>query len=414
MRLAVIGGGIAGLVAAYLLAPEHEVVLFEANDYLGGHTHTVPITVGEQTYPVDTGFIVFNLETYPNFVRLLRRLGVKWQPTNMSFSVQDRGRGLEFGFRHLGSLVADLRNLGKPELWRLLWDIWRFRRRSPELQRDAGYRVTIRQYLAEQGFSPGFAERFLLPLASALWSADPGAIGDFPARYLAEFFARHRFLNLRRKIRWQVIQGGSQQYVNRLTQGWRAQVRLRTPVQWIRRPAAGVEVKPQGGEVERFDQVILATHSDQALKLLADPSEREREILGAFPYQENLTLLHTDPAVMPRRQAVWASWNYLLPATPVARATLTYHLNRLQSLKAPVDFLVSLNLAEAVEPARVLRRLVYHHPVYRPQAPVVQQRWAEINGTHRTYFCGAYWGYGFHEDGVVSALQVARAFGRSL
>lgn len=414
MRIAVIGTGIAGMVAAYLLAPEHELVVFEANDYVGGHTHTVDVTVAGRTYPVDTGFIVFNETTYPHFVTLLRRLGVTWQPANMSFSVQDEASGLEFGFRTLRGVFAQPGNLFRPAFLRLLYDLWRFRRESPELGRDDAYQTPLGEYLAAKGYSRAFVQQFLLPLSSALWSADPRELSDFPARYLAEFFQRHRFLNLRRKIRWQVIRGGSRTYVEALTRPYRDRVRLNTPVTGIRRQAAGVVVRTRSGEQELFDRVIIATHSDQALRLLEDPTEREREILGAFPYQENSVVLHTDATVLPRRRAAWASWNYYLPREPQTRATLTYHMNRLQSLTAPVEFLVTLNRDRDLDPARVIKKMVYHHPVYRRQAPLVQQRWPEINGVQRTYFCGAYWGYGFHEDGVVSALRVCREFGKSL
>jgi predicted NAD/FAD-binding protein len=414
MRIAVIGTGIAGMVAAYLLAPDHDLVVFEANDYMGGHTHTIEVQVAGRTYAVDTGFIVFNESTYPHFVTLLRRLGVSWQPTNMSFSVQNAAAGLEFGFRTLRGVFAQPQNLWRPAFLRLLWDIWRFRRESPELARDESYRISLGEYLAAKGYSQTFAHQFLIPMGSALWSADPGDLANFPAKYLADFFQRHRILNLAGKIRWQVIRGGSRSYVEPLTRPYRDRVRLNSPVAWVKRHADGVEVKPQGGEAERYDRVVIAAHSDQALRLLGDPSEREREILEAFHYQENSTVLHTDATLLPQRRAAWASWNYYLPPEPGDRATLTYHMNRLQSLSAPVEFCVTLNRDRDIDPAKSIKKINYHHPVYRRQAPLAQKRWPEINGVNRTYFCGAYWGYGFHEDGVVSALQVCREFGKTL
>jgi uncharacterized protein len=414
MRIAVIGTGIAGMVAAYLLAPDHDVVILEANDYIGGHTHTIDVQAAGRTYAVDTGFIVFNESTYPNFVTLLKRLGVPWQPANMSFSVQNAATGLEFGFRNLNGLFAQRRNLLRPAFYRLLWDIGRFRRESRELARDEAYSLGLGEYLTQKGYSFVFIQDFLMPLGSALWSADPGEMPHFPARLFADFFLRHRFLNLAHKIKWQVIKGGSSRYVGPLTASFRDRVRLNCPVSWVKRGPDGVEVKPQGGESERFDRVVIAAHSDQALRLLADPSEREREILGAFPCQENSTVLHTDASVLPQRRAAWASWNYYLPRTPQERATLTYHMNRLQSLSAPVEFCVTLNRDQDIDQARVIKKLMYHHPVYRREAPLVQKRWPEINGVNRTYFCGAYWGYGFHEDGVVSALRVCREFGKTL
>jgi uncharacterized protein len=414
MRIAVIGTGIAGMVAAYLLAPDHDLVIFEANDYIGGHTHTIDVQAAGRTYAVDTGFIVFNESTYPNFVTLLKRLGVTWQPTNMSFSVQDDATGLEFGFRTLRSVFAQPQNLFRPSFLRLLWDILRFRRQSPELARDENYQISLGEYLDAKGYSRAFTDQFLLPLSSALWSADPLDLSEFPARYLAAFFQRHRFLNLSRKLKWQVIRGGSRSYVEPLTRLYRDRVRLQTPVAWVKRDLEGVEIKTLRGEIERFDRVVIAAHSDQALRLLADPSEPEQDILGAFPYQENSIVLHTDATLLPRRRAAWASWNYYLPRELRERATLTYHMNQLQGLSAPVEFCITLNRDRDIDQARVIKKLIYHHPVYRREAPLAQKRWPEINGVNLTYFCGAYWGYGFHEDGVVSALQVCREFGKTL
>jgi uncharacterized protein len=414
MKIAVIGMGIAGMVAAHLLAEEHDLVVFEANDYVGGHTNTIPVNWGGQTYPVDTGFIVFNEETYPNFVTLLQRLGIPWQPTNMSFSVQNAATGLEYGFRTLNGLFAQRRNLWRPAFFRLLWDICSFQRECRELREDEHYQIGLGEYLARKNYSATFVQDFLLPLGSALWSADSKGLLDFPARYFAEFSLRNRYLQLFGRIKWQVIRGGSSRYVPALTANYRDRVRPGYPVAWIKRSADGVEVKPLQGEAERFDRVIIATHSDQALALLADPSEREREILGAFPYQENSTVLHTDSIVLPRRRAAWASWNYYLPPGTHQKATLTYYMNLLQSLNAPVEFCVTLNRDKDIDPNRIIKKIIYHHPVYRRQAPAAQQRWPEINGVNHTYFCGAYWGYGFHEDGVVSALRVCREFGKSL
>jgi predicted NAD/FAD-binding protein len=414
MRLAVIGAGISGLVAAYLLSPEHEVTVFEANPHPGGHSQTVEVPVDGRVYPVDTGFVVFNETTYPNFVKLLRRLGVSWQPANMSFSITNAQTGVEFGFRTLNGLLAQRRNLMRPAFYRLLFDIWRFRRESGELAQDETFAITLGHYLAAKKYSRPFIEDFIIPLGSSIWSANPRTFQNFPARYFAEFFQRHRFLNLRHKVRWQTIRGGSRRYVERLVQPFKEWLRLDCPVAWVKRQEDFVEVKPRQGEPERFDQVIIAAHSDQALALLADASDLEREILSTFPYQENSTVLHTDAALMPTRRAAWASWNYYLPPGPLDQVTVTYHMNRLQSLDAPVEFLVTLNRNREVDPPKIIERLIYHHPVYTQQTPRAQTRWPEINGVNRTYFCGAYWGYGFHEDGVVSALNVCRHFGVGL
>ncbi|MFP3868852.1 MAG: NAD(P)/FAD-dependent oxidoreductase [Desulfobacteraceae bacterium] len=414
MRLAVIGVGISGLVAAYLLSPEHEVTVFEANHYLNGHSHTVDVPSGGLTYPVDTGFIVFNETTYPNFVKLLKRLGVDWQPANMSFSITNARTGLEYGFRNLNGLFAQRRNLVSLRFYRMLMDIWRFRRGLESLAPDKDYALEIGSYLKQKKYSSGFGEDFLLPLGSALWSSDPRQIQKFPARYLMEFFQRHRFLNLGRKIRWQTIRGGSRQYVERIVRPFQEGIRPNCPVAWVKRHQDFVEVKPRQGETERFDRVIIATHSDQALALLADPSDPEHEILRTFAYQPNSTVLHTDVGLMPTRRAAWTSWNYYLAATPPDRVTVTYHLNRLQSLAAPDEFLVTLNRDQDIMTDKIIGQMAYHHPIFTRQATLTQRRREEINGVNRTYFCGAYWGYGFHEDGVVSALKVCRRFGVSL
>jgi predicted NAD/FAD-binding protein len=282
------------------------------------------------------------------------------------------------------------------------------------LARDETYQTPLGEYLIEKGYSKAFAQNFLIPLGSALWSADPRDLDGFPARYLADFFQRHRFLNLTRKVKWQVIRGGSRSYVEPLSRPFQGWVRLNSPVDWVKRQPGFVEVKPRRGEAERFDRVVIAAHSDQALSMLEDPSEREREILGAFPYQKNSTILHTDTNLLPQRRAAWASWNYHVPSRPQERASLTYHMNRLQGLSAPVEFCVTLNRDRDIDPPRVIKKLTYRHPVYRREAPLAQKRWPEINGVNHTYFCGAYWGYGFHEDGVVSALQVCREFGKTL
>lgn len=414
MRLAIVGAGISGLVTAYLLAPHHQVVVFEANDYPGGHTNTIDVPLAGQTYPVDTGFIVFNEHNYPHFVRLLRKLGVYWQPSDMSFSFRSQATGLEYGFRSLPALFADRRNLVRPDFYRLLWDIYRFRRQLPQIGRLSDESQTVGEYLSRKRYSQAFRQDFLIPFAAAIWSADPKRLEDFPITYLARFFANHGLLNLREKPRWQVIRGGSRQYVAPLTASFRDNLRLNCPIRTIRRLADAVEITPRDSASELFDAVILAVHSDQALRLLADPSPQEQEILGAIPYQENFTVLHTDISWLPRRRSVWASWNYLRPRQATGRVALTYHQNRLQSLKAPVEFCVTLNPSEKIKPTAVIREITYHHPVYTAAGFAAQKRWSEINGVNRTYYCGAYWGYGFHEDGVNSALAVGRLLGGSL
>lgn len=414
MRIAVIGGGIAGLATAHLLCADHEVTLFEANDYLGGHTHTVDVPLGETTWAVDTGFIVFNERTYPNFIRLLDRLGVASQPSVMSFSVTSERSGLEYCATNLDTLFAQRRNLVSLPFWGMLREVFRFNRESRELYDSSDMTLTLGSYLAEKGYSQRFIDDFLVPMGSAIWSADPARFLQFPAAAFVQFFTNHGILNVIDQPKWRVIRGGSRQYVEPLVRPFQDRVRLSSPVDRVRRHPDRVEVTTRGGTPEPFDQVVLACHSDQALAILADPSPAEREILSAIPYQKNDTVLHTDEGLLPDLPKARASWNCHIPREERGGATLTYWMNRLQSLQAPVEFCVTLNTPDAIAPEKVIRRMVYHHPVYSAAAFQAQKRRHEISGVNRTWYCGAWWGYGFHEDGVASALAVCRSFGRGL
>jgi len=413
MRIAIIGTGVSGLVAAYLLHEEHDLTVFEAEDYVGGHTHTVDVEAGGRTYAVDTGFIVFNEKTYPNLVTLFRRLGVEWQDSNMAFSVRCERTGLEYRPSTLGTLFAQRRNLVRPGFWRMLRDIARFRRESAELL-DGPDEITLGEYLDRRGYSREFVEHFIVPMGAAIWSAEPAGFRRFPARLFVRFFTNHGFLEVRGQPQWLVVKGGSRSYVQEMTAGFRDRIRLRCPVRSVRRRADGVEVRPAEGQAETYDHVVIATHSDQALAMLADPTPAEGEVLGAIGYQENLTELHTDTSLLPRRRKVWASWNYHIPAEPQGRVAVTYDMNILQGLDAPVEFCVTLNRPGDIAPEKRLRSMVYAHPVFTPAAVAAQQRHGEISGVNRTHYCGAYWGNGFHEDGVNSALAACRFFGRGL
>ncbi|MGH7787571.1 MAG: NAD(P)/FAD-dependent oxidoreductase, partial [Candidatus Binatia bacterium] len=403
-----------GLVAAALLQREHEITVFEAADYVGGHTNTLTVERFGRSWTVDTGFIVFNERTYPNFIRLLARYGVPSHPTTMSFSVRCERSGLEYNGTDLNRLFAQRRNLLRPSFYRMVADILRFYREAPALLEGDDDRLTLGRYLAREGYSPQFVEQHILPMGGAVWSTDPRQMLEFPARYLVQFFANHGFLTVDDRPRWRVVSGGSQQYVGPLTRAFRDRIRLRSPVRRIVRSRDGVRLSAAGAETERFDSVVIASHSDQALALLADPSPRERELLGAIHYQRNETVLHTDARLLPRRRRAWAGWNYHIPDGGAAAVTVTYNMNLLQGFTSPEPFCVTLNRSEAIDPAKVLARLTYDHPVYTPASVAAQRRWAEINGHNRTYFCGAYWGYGFHEDGVNSGLAVARCFGQGL
>ena len=408
MRIAIIGTGIAGMTAAWLLHRNHELTVFEAAARIGGHINTVDVTTGGKVYAIDTGFIVFNDRTYPNFIRLLRELQVETQQTAMSFSVRCDKTGLEYNGASLNTLFAQRRNLLRPSFYRMLRDILRFNREAPALLTADNHPLSLRDYLEQQRYSREFIDHYLIPMGAAIWSAQPDLMGQIPAHYFVQFFHNHGLLSIDQRPQWQVIQGGSRRYAQRLVAPFRDRIRLACPVAWVRRLPDGVLIKPQDGEPERFDALIIAVHSDQALRLLADPSEQERTILGAIPYQENEVVLHTDTRLLPRRRLAWAAWNYHIPRQPQAPVALTYNMNILQELNAPETFCVSLNHSAAIDPARILYRTVYHHPVYTPDAVAARQRWGEINGVNRTWYCGAYWGYGFHEDGLNSALAVER------
>jgi predicted NAD/FAD-binding protein len=412
MRIAVIGSGISGMVAAYHLSRAHDVTVYEAGDRIGGHTHTVDVEWRGRDYAVDTGFIVFNDWTYPNFIRLIDELGVPWQPSDMSFSVRCESSGLEYNGTSLNSLFAQRRNIARPSFLRMVADIMRFNRRAPRLLEGGSDSLTLGAYLDREGYSSYFIEHYIIPMGAAIWSSRPVDMLDFPARFFVEFFANHGFLSVNDRPTWRVIRGGSREYARRLSAAFGAGLRLNTPVASLQRQPHQVAVRLKNGTVEHFDQVFICCHSDQALMLLSDPSHEEREILGAIPYQANEALLHTDASLMPRRPLAWAAWNYHLPIEKSGGVSVTYNMNILQSLRAPAQFLLTLNRADAVDPRTVLGRYVYHHPVYTTAAVAAQRRRAEINGVRRTFYCGAYWSYGFHEDGVNSALVSVEQFHR--
>jgi predicted NAD/FAD-binding protein len=408
-RIAIVGSGVSGLVAAHRLHPSHDVTVFEAGGHAGGHTNTVRVVTDDAEHDVDTGFIVFNDRNYPNFERLLGELGVASQPSEMSFSVADDAGRFEYSGSSANGLYATRRNLVSPTFQRMVADYVRLNRLAPRLLAQPGPGPSLAQWLRDERFSQPFVDRLIVPQAAAVWSADPAQMWSFPARFLVEFFANHGMLGLRDRPNWRTVTGGSQRYVEALTRPFRDRLRLQTPVRRVERFADRVEVTPAGGEPERFDEVVIATHADQALALLADAAPLERELLGAFPYQDNEAVLHTDANMLPRRKRAWASWNYHLLDEPTGRSTVTYHMNRLQSLRADREYCVTLNRSERIDPATVLRTIAYAHPVYTAGGVAAQARHGEISGRNRTHYCGAYWGWGFHEDGVRSGLRVADA-----
>jgi uncharacterized protein len=411
VKVAVIGAGISGLVTAHLLAGRQEITVFEANAYPGGHTNTVRVDTADATHWVDTGFIVFNDRNYPRFERLLERLGVEHQTSDMSFGVSDGAGDFEYCSASPNGLFAKRAHLATPWFHRMIADLVRFNRDARQLlaRDDAG--PSLGQWLDGREYSRPFVERLLVPQAAAVWSADPRQMWSFPARFLVEFFDNHGMLGFRGRPRWRTVQGGSHRYVQALIAPWRDRLRLSTPVQAVTRLVDHVEVKPHGGEAERFDEVVLAAHSDQALALLTDASDREHELLGAIPYARNQAVLHTDTRLLPTRRRAWASWNYHLLDEPAGASTVTYHMNRLQALRADREFCVTLNRGDAIDPAKVIRKIDYAHPVYTAAGQAAHARHAEISGRNRTHYCGAYWGWGFHEDGVASAVRVAQRLG---
>ena len=404
MRIAIVGAGVSGLVTAHLLQRTHDLTVFEAGAYAGGHTNTITVETESGEHHVDTGFIVFNDRNYPRFERLLQRLNVASQPSSMTFSVSDEHGDFEYNGASPNGLFAKRAHLLTPWFHRMVADLVRFNREARGLLASRED-PPLRGWLEERGYSRAFVERLIVPQASAVWSADPEQMWRFPARFLAEFFDNHGMLGFTGRPRWRTIAGGSRRYVEKLIAPLH-DLRLNAPVREIRRHGDHVTV-----DGERFDHVVLAAHADQALGMLADPTDRELEILGAFPYQPNEAVLHTDRRLLPRRRRAWASWNFHLLEQPAGRPTVTYHMNRLQSLNADRDFCVTLNRTEAIDPAHVIRTIPYAHPVFTAAGHAAQQRHREISGHDRTHFCGAYWGWGFHEDGVSSAVRVAERLG---
>jgi predicted NAD/FAD-binding protein len=405
VRIAIIGTGISGLTAAHLLHPEHEIVVYEAGDHVGGHTNTIRVEAGDATWHIDTGFIVLNDRNYPRFEALLDELGVARQPTDMSFSVSAEAEDFEYSSGGVTGLLAQPSNLARPRFLAMVTDYARFNRAARALFADPDDDRSLGAFLADEGFSRWFVDRLLVPQAAAVWSADPEQMWSFPARFLVQFFAHHGMLSLTGRPQWSTVAGGSARYVEVLTAPFAERIRVRTPVVAVTRHATHVEVVPEGGPAEEFDELVVAAHADQALALLTDPSDAEVEVLGAFPYQPNEAVLHTDRALLPRRRAAWAAWNYHLPPEPRGRCAVTYYMNHLQALDADRPFCVTLNRTAAIAPEHVIRVIPYAHPVFTREAMAAQRRHEEISGAQRTHYCGAYWRWGFHEDGVASAHQ---------
>lgn len=412
-RIAIVGAGISGLTAAWVLGRKHEVVLFEAENYIGGHTRTIEVKRDEADYQVDIGFIVFNDRTYPNFNRLLSQLGIAGQPTAMGFSVSSRTTGVEYSGGGFNGLFAQRRNLFSPRHWRMLREIVRFNRDATRLLENPDDDPTMGEYLDREGYSAHFRSHYILSMGGAIWSCGEKQMEDFPARFFIRFFANHGLLSLTNRPQWYVVPGGSTRYVEKMLARMPAEVRAGCPVRSVRRSESGVEVISAGHGSERFDDVIFACHSDQALALLADAEPQEKLLLGDIPYQLNDVVLHTDTALLPANRRTWSSWNALLGGGS-ERPQLTYNMNILQGIEAPVTFCVTLNANDRIAEDKVIGRYQLAHPVFTPDGQRATARILARNGHRHTWFCGAWCRYGFHEDGVLSALNVCDAFGESL
>ncbi len=408
MRIAIIGAGVSGNVCAWKLHPQHDVTLFEAGSYAGGHTNTIDVEAYGGRYTVDTGFMVFNHRTYPHFVQMLSELGIEGQDSDMSFSVHCQRTGWEYQGSSLQGLFAQRRNLIRPSFYRMLADIFRFNRVATA-ERDAlPDSLSMGDYLQQRRFSTRFTDQYLVPMTAAIWSARPEAVLSMPARFLLQFFHNHGLLQIQDRPQWKTVPGGARRYVHALLQPLGERVRLETPVTSVRRSEKEVTVISRYG-AETFDAVVFACHADTTLRILSDADTLETETLAYFPYQANEAVVHTDERLMPKRRAAWASWNYRVTHDPAEPVSVTYDLNRLQRLGAPGPICVTLNDRGTIRPERIVSRIAYDHPVFQAGALQMQGRQEPLQGRRRTYYCGAYWGYGFHEDGVRSALSVCKA-----
>ena len=410
MKIAIIGSGVSGNTLGWHLSKQHEVTVFEADGHIGGHTHTHEIDAFGRRYNIDTGFIVYNDWTYPNFIEMLDTLGVETQSSDMSFSVHDEASGLEYNGTSLNSLFAQRRNLFRPSFIGMIRDILRFNQEAPALLDEHQADMPFGEYLKLNGYGEKFIAHYVIPMGSAIWSASPDQMFEFPAKFFIRFFHNHGMLSVSNRPEWRVIKGGSKAYVEKLTQAFKDNIRLNTPIESVRRKHDGVIVKPKNQAAELFDWVFFACHSDQALAILEDASNDEIEILGAIPYQNNQIVLHTDMNLMPKKKLAWAAWNYHITEQALNLAAVTYNMNILQSLESPEPFLVTLNHTSQIDPNKIIKTLNYTHPVFTPKGIAAQLRHAEISGVNRTGYAGAYWRNGFHEDGVASALAALEHF----
>lgn len=443
MKIAIVGSGISGLTSAYLLAKKHDVVLYEAADRIGGHTATMDVNYQNTSYAIDTGFIVFNDRTYPNFQKLLEQLSVDYQKTDMGFSVSCDITGLEYSGDNLNTLFAQRRNIFSRSHWIMIKDILRFNKEAPLYLLDNNDDITLGEYLLANHYSSVFIDKYLIPMGAAIWSASTSVMQQFPLKFFIQFFVNHGLLNVNNRPQWYVIKGGSKSYIDPLIASFKDSIKLSSAVVSIVRQSLlkgpsgdvtndlkqpqtlPVKITTANGDVDYYDHVIVASHSDQALALLDDASAAEKEILGAIDYRDNEVVLHTDHTLLPKNPLTWSSWNYRIindsstTDESISKAlnnptdkppALTYNMNILQGIQSPCTFCVTLNSTENIAKASILGTYHYAHPVFTAAAVKAQSRWKDINGIHNTWYCGAYWGNGFHEDGVSSAVRIAKAF----
>ncbi|MGR5320812.1 NAD(P)/FAD-dependent oxidoreductase [Vibrio alfacsensis] len=411
-KIAIIGTGISGLTCGYYLHKEHDVTLFECTDYIGGHTATVDVSLDDRDYAIDTGFIVYNDRTYPNFIKMMNELGVEGIPTQMSFSVRNNGNGLEYNGHTLSTLFAQKRNWLNPKFYRFIFEILRFNKLAKSFAYEQSTNLqTLGEFLDEHNFSAFFTDNYILPMGAAIWSSTLADMRAFPLMFFLRFFLNHGLLDITNRPQWYVIKGGSRSYITPLTAGFADSIHLNSPVDKVVRSENGVGVQVHG-EMHWFDDVIFACHSDQAMRILDDISSAEQDILGDMTYQANEVVLHTDTNLLPKHRAAWASWNYLLDGSEDEQQrlpSLTYNMNILQHVKSEHTFCVTLNSTEQIDPNKVLRAFTYHHPVFTTESIAAQQRKNEVQGVKNTWFCGAYWYNGFHEDGVRSAIDAVES-----
>ena len=415
MKIAIIGSGISGLTSAYLLNRNHDITVFEANDYIGGHTHTHNIKIKDKEYAVDTGFIVYNERTYPNFIKLLDTLGVERQLSTMGFSVKSASEDYEYAGESLNSLFAKRSNIFRLGFLRMLYEMYRFGKKSDSTGLGLDVSITLGTYLRSENYSNEFINYFIIPMGAAIWSTPANKVLDMPAYFFIKFFYNHGMLEIINRPKWWVIKDGSSAYIKKIIKGFESKINLSSPIRTVSRLDNGIEIETANSKKPlMFDAVVFATHSDQALAMLTDPTEKEKDILSSIPYQKNEVLLHTDSSVLPKRKLAWASWNYQLDSNPESPVVLTYNMNILQSLDCDETFCVTLNDHQSVDKSKVLKKIIYHHPLFTVKGIEAQKRKLEISGVNNTYYCGAYWHNGFHEDGVASAIEVCKHFGEQI